>query len=541
MQGLFFTESRARTALLGAILIATTIAVYLPVHNCQFFSLDDNGYVLDNEQVHRGLTLATVKWAFSNLQMGNWIPLSFLSHALDYQLFGDNPAGHHDVNALLHAINAALLFWVLKRATGYTGRSFMVGALFALHPLNVEAVAWVAERKTVLSMVFFLLALGAYEWFAREPRDSRYRVVALLFAVGLMAKAQIITLPFVFLLWDFWPLQRMSLGQQLSPEAKVPPLPQKSLFWLVREKLSLLLIGAAVSLLTIYSEGGTRDARWSPLSHRLANAVFSYSQYVAKAFWPSNMAPMYPNRGDSLAGWQVGCAGLLLVTITALVVAGRRHRYLPVGWFWFLGTLVPMLQILQFGQEGMADRFAYQALIGLFIMVCWGLSDFARQRHISPAWLAGSGAVVLLALTMVTHRQIGYWKTPAAMWSHAAITVKDHWMAEGEFGAELLQAGKTDEALYYLRKSLAINPYFVVSNTSFAIYDQQHGDLRDAVARLENALQDYSLQAGEHAMVYREMGIAYRDMGDPFMARGCFDKEAEWRKKAEEEQERRNR
>ena len=528
----FFLESSAGTALLAVILLAATIAVYLPVRNCQFFNVDDHIYVVENAHVHHGLNWTTVRWAFTSLDMGNWIPLSFLSHALDYQFFGDDPAGHHLVNALLHALNAALLFWVLRRATGFTGRSFMVAALFALHPLNVEAVAWVAERKTVLSMLFFLLALGAYEWYAREPRESRYRAVALLFAVGLMAKAQIITLPFVLLLWDYWPLQRMSLGQPLSPEAKVPPLAQKSLASLVREKVSLLFIVAAVSLLTIHSERGVLVAH-APLWQRLANAVFSYTQYLAKAFWPSKLAPMYPNRGGSLSGWQIGGACFLLIAITALVIAARRHRYLPVGWFMFLGTLVPMLQILQFGREGMADRFAYQALIGLFIMVCWGVSDWAKQRRISTAWLAASGAVVLLALTVVTETQISYWKTPSTMWAHALV-VKDHWMAEGLVGTELLRAGKTEEGLSHLRHALTINPYDSVSNISLGLYDQQHGNPQDAIARYEAAAQDYTIRAPALAELYKDMGLAYSQMGDPAKARECFDKAAEWRKTADE-------
>ena len=528
----FLADSPALTALLAAILLLATLTVYLPVRHSLFFNLDDYVYVVENGHVHHGLDGKTIRWAFTSLDMGNWIPLSFLSHAIDYQLFGDDPAGHHFVNALLHALNAALLFWVLKRATGYTGRSFMVAALFAVHPLNVEAVAWIAERKTVLSMLFFLLALGAYQGYAREPRESRYRVVALLFATGLMAKAQIISLPFVLLLWDYWPLQRMSLGQELSPEAKVAPLPQKSFASLVREKLSLLFIVAAVSLLTIHSEGGVRVLH-APLRQRLANAAFSYTQYLAKAFWPSKLAPMYPDRGGSLSGWQVGGACIFLIAITTLVIAGRRHRYLPVGWFMFLGMLVPMLQIVQFGREGMADRFAYQALIGLLMVACWGLSDWARQRHLATAWLAAGSAVALLVLTMVTYRQIGYWKDPATMWSHALI-VKDHWVAEAQVGAQLMREGKTDEAMPHLHRALALKPEEAVSNISIAYYDQTHGNPQDAVARYQAALKDYTLLPPDLANVYKYMGLAYSEIGDSVRARECFDKAAEWRRKAEE-------
>ena len=530
------TESPAFTALLAVILFLATIAVYLPVRNCQFFNLDDYGYVVENGHVHHGLDWKTIRWAFTSQDQGNWIPLSLLSHAVDWQLFGNDASGHHLMNALLHALNAALLFWVLKRATGYTGRSFMVAALFAVHPMNVEAVAWIAERKTVLSMLFFLLALGAYDWYARKPLENRYRLMAVLFAVGLMAKSQIITFPFVLLLWDYWPLQRMAPAQDPSLEAGTAPLPQRSFVFLVREKLSLLLIVAAAAGLTIYSEEGPR-ALHTPLRQRLANAAFSYVQYLANAFWPSKLAPMYPSRGSSLSGWVVCGACVLLVAITAWVIAARRHRYLPVGWFFFLGTLVPMLQLLQFGAEGMADRFAYQALIGLFIMVCWGLSDWAKQRHISPAWLAGAGVVTILALTVATHRQIGYWKTPATMWSHALV-VKGHWMAEAQVGSQLLQAGKTDEALTHLHRALAINPYDAISNTAIAVYDQQHGNPQDAIIRLRSALSDSSLVPSQRATLSGYMGFAYRQIGDYAKARECFDQAAEWHKEAEERQNR---
>ncbi len=530
-RGFWVTESGTRTAVFSAILAIATIAVYLPVHSHTFFNFDDNYYVVDNEHVHQGLDWATVKWAFTSLDHANWIPLSFLSHAVDYQLFGDDPAGHHEVNVLLHATTAALLFWVLKRSTGYVGRSFMVGALFALHPMNVEAVAWIAERKTLLSVLFFVLALGAYDWYAREPKESRYRLVALLFALGLASKSQIITLPFVFLLWDYWPLQRMSLGQEPSPEAKLPPLPQKSFRSLVGEKIPFLLLAVFPALMTLHSVAGAQVRFWRPLSQRLANAIFSYTQYFAKTLWPSNMAPMYPNRGASLAAWQVGACLGVLVTITALVIAGRRHRYLPVGWFWFLGTLVPVIQIFQFDNQGMADRFAYQALIGLFIAICWGVSDWAGQRQPSGAWLAAGSAVALLALTMVTHRQIGYWKDPPTLWAHALAVVPNNWVAEGQVGRELLGAGKTEEAMRHFRRAVTIEPDDGLSNIAIAVYDQQHGNLRDAVTGYQKALRDYSLLPRDVASVYMSMGSAYRALGEVDQARECLDKAAEWQKK----------
>ena len=526
-----FASSRTRTFLLGLLLIVVTVAVYSPVHRYPFFNVDDGFYVVENVHVHNGLGWETVKWAFTSLSMGNWIPLSFLSHALDYRLFGANPAGHHVINALLHALNAALLFWVLKRATGFTGRSFMVAALFALHPMNVEGVVWVAERKTELSMVFFLLALGAYRWYVTEPRDRRYAAVVLLFALGLTAKAQIITLPFVMLLWDYWPLQRMfPTAQDSSFSLASKILPSKSFFELVREKVPLMFLSGADALITMYTEPGARPQFWPPFPVRLENAVFSYARYLVRAVWPSGMAPFYPNPGNSLAMWQVLGAFILLIGISVLVIAGHRHRYLPVGWLWFLGTLIPMLEIIQFGREGMADRFVYQAFLGLFIMICWGLSDWAAQLRISTAWLASASAVVLLALATVTYRQVGYWKDNLTLWSHAARVVKNDWIAEDWVGAELMKLGRMDEALPHFFTAAAVNPNDGLSNFQIGLYEQKRGNSREAITRYQQALHDQSEGFANIATVWENMGIAYRNLGDSKKARECFENAASFRR-----------
>lgn len=526
-RGLLRRDSSARTALLAVALLLATIIVYLPVTHQPFFNLDDYYYVVDNPHVHQ-LNGTTVWWAFSNLSMANWIPLSFLSHAVDWQLFGDNPSGHHEVNVVLHGLTAALLFWVLKRATGYTGRSFMVAALFALHPLNVEAVAWIAERKTLLSGLFFVLALGAYDSYARQPRERRYWLVALLYALGLAAKAQIITLPAVFLLWDFWPLQRMSLGQETSPEAKFPPVPAKPFSWLLLEKVPFLLIAAFDAMLTIYSEAGAHPRLWAPFSQRLANALFSYYEYILRIFWPINMAPMYPNRGATLGAGQVSMATVILLAITVLVIVGRRHRYLPVGWFWFLGTLVPMMQVFQFGKEGMADRFAHEAMVGIFIIVCWGLPDLAAQRHLSPVWLASGGAVALLALSLVTERQISYWNTPFTMWRHALAVVPNHWMAEDLIGKDLMLHGKMDEGVEHFRRAVAVNPDDGLGNIGIGLYEQEHGNPQEALAHYQVAVRDYGLLPHEVAGIYKNMAMVYRSMGDTAKERECLDKAAQY-------------
>ncbi len=398
-----------RPLFLGLLLVVATVALYYPVYQHPFVNYDDTVYVTHNSHVQQGLDWDTVQWAFTTFDLANWHPLTWLSHALDYQLFELHPAGHHLTNLLLHVVNVLLLFWVLYRATGFAGRSFMVAALFALHPINVQSVAWVAERKNVLSMLFFLLALGAYRWYVRQPRAARYAVVALLFALGLMAKPQVITLPCVLLLWDYWPLRRMFASASGPSCDGVPPIiPTRNLYHLVEEKFPLFAIAGIDSFITMYAQGAGGARNWFPRHIRLENAIVSYAQYVRQALWPSRLALFYPHP-DSFNTGAVLAALVFLLAITAFVVVQRRRRYLVVGWFWFLGTLVPMIGLIQVGVQAMADRYAYLPLIGLFIMICWGVADWSEQRRISPAWLASVSLAALLALTVVARIQLNHW------------------------------------------------------------------------------------------------------------------------------------
>ncbi len=299
------TSSGARPYLLGLLLVILTVALYYPVKSHPFVNYDDNVYVTENVHIQNGLNWETVTWAFTASDAGNWHPLTWLSHAVDFELFDVNPGGHHETSMLLHVLNAVLLFWVLQRATGKLGRSLMVAALFAVHPINVESVVWISERKNVLSMFFFLLALGAYRWYVTKPSVGRYTAVAVSFALGLMAKPQVITFPFVLLLWDYWPLRRMSLatGKASAEDAPAAGFPQKSLRFLVVEKLPLFGLAAISALMTMKAQraGGAVVALGATsLSVRLSNAIVSYVQYLLKAFWPSKLAPMYPHPGDSL-------------------------------------------------------------------------------------------------------------------------------------------------------------------------------------------------------------------------------------------------
>ncbi len=521
-----FTSSRHKNLLLAILLAAVTVALYFPVHHHPFLNLDDNQYVTENTNIQEGLNWDTVRWAFTASYALNWHPLTWLSHALDVEMFALEPGGHHDVNLLFHVLNVVLLFWVLQRATGYAGRSAMVAALFAVHPMNVETVAWVAERKNVLSMFFFLLALAAYRWYARQPGIGRYATVALCFALGLMAKPQVITLPFVLLLWDYWPLRRMITADSvlIAAPATSAAIPTRKFSWLVLEKVPLLLLSAASAVLTVWAQragGVVASLATYSLSLRMENALVSYALYLKKAFWPTGLALMHLPPGTSLRMWQVFAALILLLGITELVLRARRQRYLLVGWLWFLGTLVPMIGLVQVGNQSMADRYAYLPYIGLWIMVCWGVPELwlrstTEVRAASggaPKALVAASIAALLALALVTHRQLGYWGDNLTLWSHVTQVIGPNSVSEDRMGDELMKRRQPEAAIVHFRLAAAINPSDPDSNLAVGIYEQKQGDLTEAIRHYQIVVRsaphsELSTRALTH------MGRAYHDLGD---------------------------
>ncbi len=513
------------------LLLIITLALYYPVKDHPFVNYDDNVYVTDNLQVQSGLSWDTVTYAFTTYDAGNWHPLTWLSHALDFQLFDLNPDGHHESSLVLHVLNAVLLFWVLLRATGFAGRSFMVAALFAVHPINVESVVWISERKTLLSMFFCLLALGAYRWYVSKPGVGRYSTVAILFALGLMAKPQIITFPFLLLLWDYWPLRRMSLLRDKRLDAAQPagPFPAKSLVALVKEKLPLFAIAAASALMTMKAQraaGAVGSLGAYPLGVRLSNAIVSYIRYIAKAFWPLHLAPMYPHPGDSLRAWQVYGAMLILLAIT-LLVADSGRRYLLMGWLWFVGALVPMIGIVQVGRQALADRYAYLPFLGLFIMICWGVAEWWKEERFPAVALPVLSVCVLLALTVAARRQIGYWADNVTLWTHTIAITGPNYIAQDDLGAALLDRGRMEEAIPHFRQAAAIHPVDPVSALNIGFYDQQHGNPRQAIEQYKRAAV-LTTSPRVKAKALTNMGMAYRDLGDAEQARQCFEQAKKW-------------
>lgn len=503
------------------VLVLATLAVYNPVGRFPFTNFDDDRYITGNVHVRVGFTWAGIKWAFTTFAF-NWHPVTWLSHMLDSQLFHSNAGGHHYMSLLFHLVSVVLLFFVLKRATGYAWRSLAVAALFALHPVNVESVVWIAERKNVLSMLFFLLALGTYHWYTRHPGLRRYAVMAGLFALGLMAKAQIITFPFVLLLWDYWPLGRMNFSPA-PPDDRAPAQPRRSFWWLAAEKTPLLALAAAGAVLTIKAQRAV-DAIAStvryPFPIRLENAILSYVRYLGKALWPAHLAPMYPLPAGGLKVWEVAAALLLLAALTAGVLASKRG-YLVVGWFWFLGTLVPMIGLVQVGSQAMADRYAYLSFLGLFIMICWGLADVAQRRHLGVKWLAGLSLAVLIALTTLTHHQIGYWRDNTVLWSHALQVSADNFIAEDGLGGALLAQGKLEEAAVHYRRAAALHPSDPISNLNIGLYEQQHDQLRPALAQYQKVTQ-LTQDAALRAIALSNMGFIYRQLGQLPQAQKSF-------------------
>jgi tetratricopeptide (TPR) repeat protein len=509
--------------ILCLLLVAATLAFYNPIIHNQFIDFDDSSYILKNFQVQSGLTWDTVKWSFTTFREGNWHPLTWLSHALDYQIFDLNPAGHHYTNLLLHVANAVLLFLLLRQATGVTWPSLIVGALFALHPVNVESVAWAAERKNVLSMLFFLLALHAYDRYARTGRRYLYLWVTICFALGLMAKPQIVTLPFVLLLWDYWPLQR--IGARSAADGSPAPSTPRTFRYLVWEKLPLFILAAADSVVTMLAQragNAVRTVTEVSLSARLENVFVSYVRYIGKALWPSRLAAMYPRPANSLPAWQTVGAVVLLLLISALVLRWRDRRYLPVGWFWFLGTLVPMIGIITVGEQTMADRYAYLPFIGLFVAIVWTLDAAASEHRIAVVWRVGVALLGVFILGCLTHRQLGYWHDDETLWRHALSVTERNYMAHNNLAIAFAKQGRSEEAVVQFQAATALHTYPPDQVLKLAFYELRVGHPQEAIEE-----SGAVLRASADPVDPRLQSAAWGEMGQAHLQMRQYDQAAE--------------
>jgi protein O-mannosyl-transferase len=519
-----FFSSEKRSTILCLFLALLILAFYNPVVHNGFTNMDDDVYITGNAHVRAGLTWATVKWAFTSFDAANWHPVTWLSHALDCQLFKLNPVGHHYVNVLLHGTNAILLFLLLESATGLTWPSLMVAALFALHPVNVESVAWASERKNVLSMLFFLLTLHAYGWYVRKGGVKKYAVVASLFALGLMAKSEIITLPFVLLLWDYWPLDRMAgepvLSSQfpvlrkrhaLDPGAGAPVA--RSFAFLVVEKVPLFVLSAASALMTLLAQSAGGAVHTTSTPGRWGNAIVAYVRYLEEAFWPARLANYYPHPGLLLPTWEIVGSATVLLVLTALVLHWRSHRYLMVGWLWFLGTLVPVIGLVQVGAAALADRYAYLPFIGLFICVVWGFAEMAQERKLPAAWLGVPAVLVLLTIGTLSFRQIHYWRDSVTLWKHALDLTERNYVAHWALGSALAEKDQSEAAIAEFDAAESLHDYAALDRVAIAAYKRNHGHVQAAIDEYGRALE-VSPDSKTRAIVLSRLASAYMQTGD---------------------------
>jgi tetratricopeptide (TPR) repeat protein len=455
---------------LCVFLVLITVAVYWQVRDHEFIGYDDDNYVAENNYVKKGITSESVIWAFTAIHAGNWHPVTWLSHMLDVELFGVNAGAHHLVNLFFHILNSLLLFIVFKKMTSRTWQSAFMAFLFALHPLHVESVAWVAERRDVLSTFFWLLTIWSYARFVRRPVMIRYAAVAGFFTLGLMAKPMVVTLPFVLLLLDYWPLNRFKAGQTNDPgPAAGKPNPAIPVLRLVSEKIPLFVLTGLSCGVTVLAQKkgealGLLDVH--PLTMRVANAIVSYLKYLQKLIWPTDLAILYPYPEAITAGQVlVGCA--VLGTITFLAVRyGKRLPWLFVGWFWYLGTLVPVIGLVQVGVQAMADRYTYVPFIGLYLVMTWGASILFDSWRYKKTALSVIGTVIISAMITITWVQVGYWKNSVRLFEHALKVTSGNYVIHNNLGFELVIKGQTDRALEHYKQALRINPEFELAHVN---------------------------------------------------------------------------
>lgn len=490
-------HSRRDVALVVFALAVLTAVVFCRVLFAGFITLDDPTYVMQNPHVTGGLTIANIRWALTATHGANWHPLTWLSHMIDYSIYGPRAGGHHATSLLFHLANVVLLFLMLRQMTRCTWKSAFVAALFAVHPLHVESVAWVAERKDVLSTFFWMMTLWAYFWYTESQMPSRivaYVAVVVLLALGLMAKPMLVVLPFTLLLLDYWPLGRYSKSKRESKKTGEPV--RASVMPLIVEKLPLFLMSAASSVVTFVVQkkaGAVGPLEEMPLQIRLANACVSYVAYIGKMLWPVRLVPFYPHPGyDIRIGYVVASLLFLLAVTFVTIRLRRRFPYLLVGWLWYVGVLVPVIGIVQVGSQAMADRYTYVSLIGLFIIFVWGMSELVKRwasearggsrKRIHLAWI--TGIIIVFALAARAFVQVGYWKDSFVLFSRTLQVSPRNHVAHYNLGVALIDTKRLDEAYAQFAQTLQIEPGY-----ADAYYNQ--GFIQQARGRLDMAIDKY--------------------------------------------------
>lgn len=511
----------SRTILVCAALTAMVLVVYSQTFAFPFILLDDDLLILKNPYLQGGLTAEGARWAFTTVMDAGWIPLTWLSRLVDVSLFGMDAGKHHLVNVLFHLLNTLLLFRVLREATGKAWESGFVAALFAVHPLHVESVAWVTERKDVLAAFFWMLSLGAYVRYAERPGIARYGAVLLFFLLGLMSKPIVVTFPFVLLLLDYWPLKRFRPSPDSSgdpPSRYTPVAPGR----LLLEKLPLVLFSAAISAVTYFSQmsiGAVTPLGGNPLWARAGNALQSYVLYLRRGVWPSDLSVFYPHPGPNLVLWKSAAAGLFLVVATDWVVRrARTRRWLATGWFWYLGTLVPVLGLVQVGGNAMADRNAYLPMIGIYLAVAWGAGELVSRFRVLGIVTAVAASICLLALGTCASLQVGYWRGSEPLFRRALLVTEENWLAHGLLGGIDAVAGRNEEAAAHYREALRIWPDLPEVHNGL-------GEVLDRMGRTEEAIANFreEVRIQPHfAPAHYNLGVTYYRIGRFEEAASCF-------------------
>ena len=499
------TLKKFLVCLIYVAIAAAAFIAYEPLRHNGFVDYDDGNYVFNNPHVNGGITRQSLLWAFTAFHAGNWHPLTWLSHMLDCDLFGLDAPWHHLSSLLIHTAAALLLFSLLKTATGAVGTSAFVAAAFALHPLHVESVAWIAERKDVLSALFCMLTIASYVRYARRPGLGRYLLVTLLFSLGLMAKPMLVTLPFILLLLDYWPLNRLQPATSVnSTNRRKRKSPSPAAHWpalsrLLCEKLPFLALSVASAAVTFLAQkkgGAVVTLGYASPTFRIGNALLSYARYIGKTIWPAHLAVIYANPARSLPPWKVVAAAFLLLVISICAIRlARNRKYLPVGWLWYLGMLVPVIGLIQVGEQVMADRYTYLPSIGLFIMIAWAAAELPARRQFKKIILPPLAAIFLTAMLVCTRVQVGHWKDSFTLFAHAAAVTKNNHVALNNFAWHLATAPDPQhrnpaEAIKFAKQACELTDYnWVYSLDTLAAAHAAAGDFDRAIQTADRALK----------------------------------------------------
>ncbi|HQB28365.1 MAG TPA: tetratricopeptide repeat protein, partial [Paludibacter sp.] len=478
-------------------------AAFWQVDQFEFINFDDNVYVSENVIVQSGLTKEGFLWAFSTKYFGLWNPLVWLSFMADYQLYGLNAGGYHVTNLIFHILSALLLFWLFHRMTGEIWKSAFVAAFFALHPLHVESVAWISERKDVLSAFFWMLTLCFYVVYTEKQSIQRYLLVVFSFVLALLSKPMVVTLPLIMILLDYWPLKRFENQNRLSD----------TIVWQLKEKLPLMLLSLLLVVATFYTPGDNASYELLPLQTRLANAPVAFVTYLAKTFWPQDMAIFYPFPSQ-IPVWQITGAILLIATVTAAVIMTvKRLPHLFVGWFWFIITIAPVIGILQIGDFAMADRYHYLPSIGIGAMLAWGIPHCIKREDRRKNILWPVAIVSLIVLSVLTWEQSVHWKNNIELWNHAIQVTEDNYMAHNNLASALLEKGETEKAMHHYHEAIAINHYPAAYYNIGVIYYRM-GQHQQSIEYFKKAIREKA----DYAAAYFNLGIVYQTLGLPQQA-----------------------